>query len=46
MSDIFGLDAFAPREIAERVENVGVAKARLPLPAMLIIPDEFYCLKH
>lgn len=31
---IFGVDAFAPREIAERVENVGVTKARLPLVTM------------
>jgi len=29
--EIFGFDAYAPKEIAERVENVGVAKARLPL---------------
>jgi len=28
---IFGLDAFSPREIAARVADVGVAKARLPL---------------
>ncbi|MEW9900612.1 formate/nitrite transporter family protein [Chitinivorax sp. PXF-14] len=28
---VYGFDAFAPAEIAERVENVGVAKARLPL---------------
>ena len=31
MSGIFGLDAYAPREVAQRVEEVGVAKARLPL---------------
>jgi formate/nitrite transporter len=30
MSELYGFDAYAPREIAERVENVGVAKARLP----------------
>lgn len=30
-TQIFGLDAFAPREIAARVADVGVAKARLPL---------------
>jgi formate/nitrite transporter FocA (FNT family) len=37
MSDIFGLDAFAPKEIAEKVETVGVAKARLPLLSMLML---------
>jgi formate/nitrite transporter len=31
MSEIFGFDAYAPKEIAERVQSVGVAKARLPL---------------
>jgi formate/nitrite transporter len=30
-SQIFGLDAFAPKEIAARVADIGVAKARLPL---------------
>ncbi len=35
MSDaIFGVDAFSPKEIAERVENIGVTKARLPLLTM------------
>jgi formate transporter len=29
--DIFGFDAFSPKEIALRVETVGVAKARIPL---------------
>ena len=29
--EIFGLDAFSPQEIATRVENVGVAKTRIPL---------------
>lgn len=29
--DIFGLDAFSPKEIALRVETVGVAKTRIPL---------------
>lgn len=28
--EIFGLDAFSPREIAQRVETVGVAKAQIP----------------
>jgi formate/nitrite transporter len=31
MSEIFGFDAYSPKEIAERVEAIGVAKARLPL---------------
>jgi formate/nitrite transporter len=30
VSEIFGLDAFSPKEIAQKVESVGVAKARLP----------------
>ena len=37
MSAIFGFDAYAPKEIAERVEAVGVAKARLPLLTQLIL---------
>ncbi len=31
MAEIFGFDAYSPREIAERVQNVGVAKTRLPV---------------
>jgi len=31
MADLYGSDAFTPSEIARRVEEVGVAKARLPL---------------
>jgi formate transporter len=31
MREIYGLDAYSPPEIAERVENAGAAKARLPL---------------
>lgn len=37
MSDLFGFDAYSPREIAERVGTVGVAKARLPLLSMLML---------
>ena len=37
MSEIYGADAFAPREIARRVEDVGVAKARLPLLSMFML---------
>ena len=29
-SELFGFDAYSPKEIAERVETVGVTKARLP----------------
>lgn len=36
MSDL-GVDAFSPREIAARVETVGVAKARMPLLTMLML---------
>ncbi|HEX6320594.1 MAG TPA: formate/nitrite transporter family protein [Burkholderiales bacterium] len=34
---IFGFDAFSPREIAERVQAVGVAKARLPLLSLVML---------
>lgn len=37
MKEIFGFDAFSPKEIAERVENVGVVKARLPLLSMAML---------
>ncbi len=37
MSEIFGFDAYSPKEIAERVETVGVAKARLPLLSMAML---------
>ena len=37
MSDIFGSDAYSPPQIAERVQSVGVAKARLPLLSMLML---------
>ena len=37
MPDLFWFDAFSPKEIAERVETIGVAKARLPLLSMLIL---------
>ncbi len=30
MAEIYGSNAFSPKEIAQRVESVGVAKARLP----------------
>ena len=34
MAEIFGFDCYSPKEIAERVENVGVTKANLPLLSM------------
>ena len=34
---VFGLDAYAPAEIARRVSEVGVAKARLPLLALAML---------
>lgn len=37
MKSIFGSDAFSPAEVAERVESVGVTKARLPLLTMVIL---------
>lgn len=37
MSEIFGFDAYSSKEIAERVENVGVAKARLPPLSMAML---------
>ncbi|MBX3664595.1 MAG: formate/nitrite transporter family protein [Burkholderiales bacterium] len=35
--DVYGFDAFSPQQIAERVQNVGVAKARLPLLSMVML---------
>ena len=37
MREIYGFDAFAPRQIAERVNELGVAKARLPLPSLVML---------
>jgi formate transporter len=34
VAEVFGFDCYSPREIAERIEAVGVAKARLPLLSM------------
>ena len=31
MAELFGFDAYSPKDIAERVEDIGVTKARLPL---------------
>ena len=37
MSEIFGFDAYSPKEISERVETVGVAKVHLPLLSLLML---------
>ena len=37
MAEMFGFDAFSPKEIAARVETIGVAKARLPLLSMFML---------
>lgn len=37
MAEIFEFDAYSPKEIAARVETIGVAKARLPLRSMLML---------
>ena len=37
MSELYGFDAFSPKEIAARVETIGVAKARFPLLSMVML---------
>jgi len=37
MAEVFGSEAFSPKEIANRVQSVGVVKARLPLFQMLML---------
>jgi formate/nitrite transporter len=37
MSEIFGSDAFSPKEIAQRVNDVGVAKVGLPFLSLLML---------
>ena len=37
MTEVFGADAYAPRQIADRVRDVGVAKARLPMASLLLL---------
>jgi formate transporter len=44
MADLYGSDAYAPREVATRVADVGVAKARLktlPLLALAVLAGAF-----
>ncbi len=37
MPELFGFNAFSPAEIAEKIEAVGVTKARLPLLSMILL---------
>ena len=37
MSEVFGSDAYSPKEIAARIETVGVTKARMPLLPMCML---------
>jgi formate/nitrite transporter len=37
MSEIFGFDAYSPKEIAGKVQAIGVTKARLPLVSQLTL---------
>ncbi|MDP2168730.1 MAG: formate/nitrite transporter family protein [Thermodesulfovibrionales bacterium] len=37
MAEIFGFDAYSPKEIAEKVENVGVTKAQLPFMSVAML---------
>jgi formate transporter len=37
MAEIFGLDAYAPKDIANRVSDVGVTKARLPWLTLVLL---------
>ncbi|PSV44104.1 formate/nitrite transporter family protein [Photobacterium indicum] len=37
MADMYGFDAFSPKQIAEKVDKIGVAKARLPLLSMVML---------
>jgi formate/nitrite transporter len=37
MSEIFGSDAFSPKEVAERINNIGVAKIKLPLLSLFML---------
>jgi len=37
LSKVFGFDAYAPKEISMRIENVGVTKARLPFISLVAL---------
>ena len=44
MNEVFGFDAYAPTEIAEKIETIGVTKARLPVQMGVIVEtvDKFF----
>ncbi|MFY7866605.1 hypothetical protein [Roseateles sp.] len=37
MAEVFGLDAYAPKQIAARVSELGVGKAKLPLLTLSLL---------
>lgn len=37
MSELYGADAYAPREVAQRIQDVGVTKARMALLPLLML---------
>ncbi|HLN98596.1 MAG TPA: formate/nitrite transporter family protein [Pyrinomonadaceae bacterium] len=37
MNELFGFDAYAPKEIAEKIETTGVTKARLPILSQITL---------
>ena len=37
MAELYGLDAYAPAEVARRVQSGGVTKARLPVLQTLVL---------
>ena len=37
MSNLYGFDAFSPAEVSHRIDDIGVAKARLPLGKMALL---------
>ena len=37
MNEVFGFDAYAPKEIAEKIQTIGVAKARLPVLSQITL---------
>lgn len=37
MSELYGFDAFSPKEIAERVNNIGVVKSKLPILSLVML---------
>lgn len=37
MAELYGFDAFSPAQVAERVERIGIAKARLPFLSLAML---------